>query len=514
MLEEEQVHKTRLFVLSFIVFGILCVSAGPAVWAQDDAAAGETQVVEEPFLTPEMTQKLELYIEKQMKAGKIPGLAIAVVKGDKTEYIKGFGLADREKKTPVTPKTLFELGSTSKAFTALGILKLAGEGKLNLKDPVSRYLPWFTVNYNGEAVNVSIGQFLHQTSGIPFETIGDIPVASGDDALEETVKTLVGQSLMFPPGMKFFYATINYDVLGLVIQTVSGMPYEDYMKQEVLGPLGLEQTMMYRSRAREKGMASGYKVEFDQVEYFDAPDYRGNTPAGYVITNAEDMARWLKIQLGAVELESFDAELIKKSHSPNPGGFDSPYAKGWFLYKRMNAIGHGGNNPNFSSFILFKPEANLGVAVLANLSSSTVTPLAMNVMRILEGEQARVSSRDQNMQFDRLSIMIIYGVLAITAVFFLLFIFFFVGFRKKGRAFNLRGFKGMILFVIVTLVFLAIEFALFNLPALIYAPLPWAFIHVWMPISFIYAVLALGGLMALIYIYTLLKIYFPRPKKG
>jgi len=203
-------------------------------------------------------------------------------------------------------------------------LKLASEGKLDLKDPVSRYLPWFKVSYKGEAVNISIGQFLHQTSGIPFETIGDIPVASGADALEETVKTLVGERLMFPPGMKFFYATINYDVLGLVIQTISGMPYEDYMKREILEPLGLDQTVMFRSKGREKGMASGYKVEFDQIEYFDAPEYRGNTPAGYVITNAEDMARWLKIQMGTIELESFDGELVKKSHSPNPGGFDSP----------------------------------------------------------------------------------------------------------------------------------------------------------------------------------------------
>lgn len=492
-------RKSRLFIISLIVFGILFVSLGPAVWAQD-----------EPFLTAEMVQKLEGFIGKQMSAAKIPGLAVTIVKGDKTEYIKGFGLADLEKKVPVTPQTLFELGSTSKAFTALGILKLVSEGKLDLKDPVSRYLPWFTVNYNGEAVNVTIEQFLHQTSGIPFETIGDIPVASGEDALEETVKTLVGQPLMFPPGMKFFYATINYDVLGLVIQKVSGMPYEEYMRQEVLAPLGLEHTCMYRSKAREKGMASGYKVEFDQVEYFDAPDYRGNTPAGYVITTAEDMARWLKIQMGTLTLDSFDGELIKKSHSPNPGGFDSPYAKGWFLYKRMNAIGHGGNNPNFSSFILFKPEEKLGVAVLANLSTSTVTPLAMNLLRIIEGQEARVSTRDQNMQFDRLSIMVIYGVLGVGALFFLLFIFFFVGFRKKHRAFNLRGFKGMILFVVVTLVFLAIEWALFNLPALIYAPLPWAFIQVWMPISFIYAVLALAALMVVIYLYVLLKIYFPR----
>ena len=497
-------HKTRLFILSFVVFGILCASAGPVLWGQDD----------EPFLTADVVGKLEDFVERQMKAAKIPGLAVTIVKGDKTEYIKGFGLADRENKVPVTPATLFELGSTSKAFTALGILKLASEGKLDLKDPVSRYLPWFSVSYNGEPVNVTIGQFLHQTSGIPFETIGDIPVASGDDALEETVKTLVGERLMFPPGMKFFYATINYDVLGLVIQTVSGMPYEEYMKREVLGPLGLERTFMFRSKARENGMASGYKVEFDQVEYFDAPEYRGNTPAGYVITNAEEMARWLKIQMGTVPLETFDAELIKKSHSPNPGGFDSPYAKGWFLYKRMNAIGHGGNNPNFSSFILFKPELNLGVAVLANLSTSTVTPLAMNLMRIMEGRDARVSHRDQNMQFDRLAIMIIYGVLGVAAVFFLLFVFFFVGFRKRGRVFNLRGFKGMVLFVVITLVFLAIEFALFNLPALIYAPLPWAFVQVWMPISFIYAVLALGGLMAVIYIYTLLKIYFPRSRQA
>ena len=175
-------------------------------------------------LSGSQTQAIENYIGIQMENGKIPGMAVVIVKGDTIEYVKGFGYANIKSKQPVTTRTLFELGSTSKAFTGLAILQLRDKKLLDLNDPVRKYIPWLKLKYQGNEVDHTIEQFLYQTSGVPFQSIAKIPEAGDDNALENTVKTLVGMQLTHVPGERFVYATINYDVLGLVIQRYPGCP--------------------------------------------------------------------------------------------------------------------------------------------------------------------------------------------------------------------------------------------------------------------------------------------------
>ena len=128
----------------------------------------------------------------------------------------------REQSNPVTPSTAFDIGSMSKAFTALGILYLEQEGKLSLTDDLRQYIPWLSLRYEGQYkgrviegdVPVTIANALYQTTGIPFESIGELPEGTSDHALEDTVRTLIGTELDFYPGTRYSYATINYDILG------------------------------------------------------------------------------------------------------------------------------------------------------------------------------------------------------------------------------------------------------------------------------------------------------------
>ena len=119
----------------------------------------------------------------------IPGLSIIIVDETKT-YIQNLGFIDIEKKIPVTAKTLFELGSTSKAFTALAILQLKEKGMLGLDESVSKYIPWFKAYYKGKDVIITINQLLHHTSGIPTESISKIPKGVGDTMLEKTIELI------------------------------------------------------------------------------------------------------------------------------------------------------------------------------------------------------------------------------------------------------------------------------------------------------------------------------------
>lgn len=491
------------FVLTFLLFFWLV--APLQVLAQEPT--------ENEKLTQAQVEKIETFIQRQKTVGKIPGMAVVIVMGDKTVYQEGFGFADLEKEEPVTPETLFELGSTSKAFTALGILQLEQEGALKLSDPVEKYLPWLKMKIRGGEVPVTIAQFLHQTSGIPFETIGCIPKAEGDSALEETVRTLVGIELLHEPGSRFFYATINYDVLGLVIKELSGESFEATMKKKVLMPLGLTNTYLFRDEAEAKGMAKGYKLCFGKPAAYDAPVYRGNTPAGYFITNVKDLARWLKIHMGTIETSGVHKALIEKSHISDPALPQSDYGAGWFVMKTQKVIAHGGDNPNFSSFIAFGQE-KVGVAVLANTGSNFTSGTGRGILSILRGAEPQPSSPayDMNLRFDGVSAKIVWILLPFLLLALILLVISFVKIAAKKKRFHPGGIKGVVAFIAATVLVVAWGYLVSIIPTFLGYNLPLSFGFVWMPMTFTYAILAIFLLGFLYYLFFLSAFFFRKPR--
>ena len=468
------------------------------------------------LLTQDERIKVEKFIEENMHKGKIPGLAITIVRADKTIYQKGFGYADIKDKTPVTDKTLFELGSTSKAFTALGILKLEQDGLININDDVSKYIPWFKVNYKGEATKITLEQLLHHSSGIPFKTIDKIPVSNEDNALEQTVKTLVGIELDSKPGEKFQYATINYDVLGLIIEKVSGVSYEKYMVENVIKPSGLNNTYLFKNEDIIKDIATGYKLGFFKPRIYDAPVYRGNKPAGYIMTNGEDMAKWLKIQMGTSRESKLNDKLIKKSHEANrtiaPEGNGASYAAGWDVYQDIGGrISHGGSNPNYSSFITFKPEKKEGVAVLSNTNSDYVEFICRGVSGMLNGkEYNNVDIKDFNKRADSISIFIICfaSVVIISTMYFMVkAVIEIIINERKFKRMSMKSFVKMF----ISLIFiLGVTYCMYLIPYILYYGVSWGFVFVWLPNSVKIALYLFCISIWISYIYTLVISFFKK----
>ncbi len=306
-------------------------------------------------------ERVSKKIDAVYNHANIPGLSLVLVEGDSI-YMKSWGFADLKSKIPVTSKTLFELGSTSKAFTALAILKLQEDGLIGLDDYVSKYLPCFRCYYFGKEVPITISELLHHTSGIPMESILRIPMGEDDGMLERTVHLFNNMKLKRLPGSDYEYATINYDILGLIIEKISKLSFEDYLKEKIFNPLKFEYTTV--GKPVNANFAKGYKIGFFAPREYDAPRYRGNNPAGYVISNAEDMAKWLRYQL-SLNANCFEG-IIKRSHLPDftvrPNGLSS-YALGWQVEPYgVNKIYHSGLNPNYTSFIGFLPNKKAGVA--------------------------------------------------------------------------------------------------------------------------------------------------------
>lgn len=445
----------------------------------------------EDFDTKELISKAEDMIIEKMNRGRIPGLSVAIVKNGETVYKAGFGYANMEAGKKVTSDTLFQIGSNSKAFTALGVFQLQKDGLIDLNDPISKYIPWLKFFYNGNEADVAVADFLHHTSGVSSNTIYGIPELDEEDkdAIEKTVRTIAGIELVSKPGTKYEYATINYDVLALLIEKASGVKYEDYIQKYVLDKVGLGNTYMYRSKANAAKLASGYKLCFLLPRYYDAPWYEGNKPAGYIISNADDMAAWLKIQMNASASSSLDTNLIEQSQTPDLRadnfGDGMAYAAGWIVYDNAGTeIIHSGSNPNFSSFIIFRPHEKTGVAVLCNIKTTYAMNIAQCILELFSDSKGSYASiADYNQIIDQICTAVIF----ILSFIILVTLFSTINsvsrlIRKKGKL-ELPNKKMVIKISVTVIIFALASCIIYLLPYFLFGRATWSYLIIWYPVT-------------------------------
>lgn len=518
--------RKKGFILLLLILGIALFLHPMSASAQTEAGAQGYN--ERHLLTKDEVSTVESWITSNMHDGGIPGMSVVIVQGNATIYSRGFGYADIGTQRPVTSSTLFELGSTSKALTALGVLKLEAEGRIQLNDPVQKYLPWFQMRYRGihqgrqfdGYVPITLEQLLHHTSGIPYNSISDIPIANGSDALEKTVRTQVGKLLDFYPGEKFQYASINYDILGLVIQKVSNMSFEEYMRTNILTPLSLNNTYISRAGIASNALAQGYKPGFFHPQAYNAPVYQGNDPAGYVIMNAIDVAKWLKMQLGYNLSDPAYARLIAESHLPNysvPPDIDgSSYAAGWRIYHTngKEEYSHGGSNPNYSSHFLFLPKEQLAVGVLANVDSAYTDTTAEGIMDILLKNQMPLPVNDIFKDVDIVSSITFLFALLLCGVTAYFSIAALTDFFTKKRKFSLLH-RGNLAGICLSMIFiLLVAYGLYLLPDVAFSNVSWDFVFVWGPFSLFPAIVLFLASIVLFCVYCQIIFCFPRKEEN
>ncbi len=443
-----------------------------------------------PISHAESNDKINLvnqFVEEQRERSKIPGISVVIVENGKTVYQEGFGYADVREQIPVTAHTLFELASTSKAFTGLAILQLEKEGLLKRTDDVRNYIPWLDLEYKGEPQTMTINQLLYHTSGIASNTIVHIPESNAENALELTVKTLLNQPLNRKPGSSFEYATINYDVLGLVIEEVSKQPYDLYMKEHLLEQLEMKDTYVGLHQVHSDQMATGYKIGFMRAQEYTPPIYRGNVPAGYIVSNTNDIAKWLNLQLGAIQDYTFSNQTIKQSHIPDltvgPMTQGIYYASGWSVQERNSEgyIWHDGANPTYSSYFIMQPDKQIGVAVLSNMNTIYTTAIGNGLIDIWVGNSVKTNTTDAYQMVDKVVtiLCIIIGFLGIFLTILLARILW--GFKRKLRAYKLLNGKRIFLLMLHSL-FVGVILTLVMVGPKI-LNMSWDFIRVWGPTS-------------------------------
>ncbi|WP_339225469.1 cyclic peptide export ABC transporter [Paenibacillus sp. FSL H8-0332] len=459
--------------------------------------------------------EIETFVRTKMKEGKIPGMTVVIVQGKEISYMKNFGYANIKSKAPVTPQTSFEIASCSKGFTALAILQLEAQGLLKLDDPVSKYFPWFHAEYNNRSFPITLRQLLHHTSGIPWYTITDIPVSNEPNALEEVVRNIDGVRLNHQPGEQFEYATINYAILGAVIERVTGKFYEDYMRDQVFLPLGLKHTTLYPETAGST-LATGYKTGFFQAREYASPTFRGNRPAGYIIMDSEDLAKWLMYQLGTVT--SPLTPLIMKTHEPDrtvpPSKFDySSYAMGWADYQHGNGeLSKAGLNPNFSAYMVLRPEDQLAVGIMANNGTTNTYITGHGILDILRDKKP-VSPYEPDQKLDNA-----YSVIAIIIAGFVLVITGLLGWTvtgilRKKRSWQAPGRKALITGIALIAASAPFVYAVFLIPKAMQG-VSWSTAIVWSPVSLPAAAAAAAATAVLSCVYLILSTVFPEANEN
>jgi CubicO group peptidase (beta-lactamase class C family) len=329
---------------------------------------------------------IDSYLREQVAARRLPGLAVAVVEGERVVWLRGYGSAGEGR--PVTAQTQFYIGSCTKSFTALATMQLVAQGKLELDAPVRRYLPWFRVADEAGSAQITVRHLLNQTSGL--SEAGDPRPNDRRASLTESARALSSVRLTAPPGSRFQYYNQNYRLLGALIEQVSGESYADYLRNHVLTPLAMSKTTADPTAAVDlaQGHAWVFGRSLRRPQGFDP----GALSSGYVISTAEDLAHYLHALLNdgrygtstvaqpdtLAQLFALPAGVSGSAGAPPPGvaqilgastGVESGYAMGWLVARAPQGrrlIFHGGTLERFHADILLLPAERRGFAVLAN----------------------------------------------------------------------------------------------------------------------------------------------------
>jgi CubicO group peptidase (beta-lactamase class C family) len=337
--------------------------------------------------------QVEEYIQQQMEADNIPGMAVVVVQGHEVIYLNGFGVVSLDTQQTVTPQTIFDLASVSKSFTALGVLLLRDEGLVELDASVRQYLSDFMPD-KPQAAEITVRQLLNHTSGLPGEFSAPLIFQDGKDALQKIISNANRLKLNREPGSSFEYADINYCLLGALIEEVSGLTFEDYMQQKIFSPLGMGNTTLYPEIAAALDRADGHQPFYGGIIVRNIPVYRGALPAGWVMSCAEDIARWLIVHLnnGFIDGEQIiPAVTIEETHAVavlyEEDGKKIGCGMGWLIdnsNEDISLVWHGGDTPNFTTDMLMLPQYETGIAVMINSQASTtghnIAPAVANLV--------------------------------------------------------------------------------------------------------------------------------------
>lgn len=371
-----------------------------------------------PTLDDTTQREIETFVDDWLVDANVPGASLAIVRDDETVYAGGFGSRDLESNEPATPETLYGVASCTKSFAALSILILEERGDLSVDDPVTDHLD--EVRLEGEDGSIRLHDLLSHSSGLPsigtsrvllyrLAGVEELGVPLGDQG--DFYRHLNGaqDEIAGPRGERFMYCNSGYNLVGAVVEAVSGTPFDEFVESEILDPLGMDRSTFDSESLDGEDAMTPYALRDGEPTPTPFPHRPVSYAAGGLIAPVTELTRYLRAMNGGsfdgVDLVS--AESLESAHAGHMTRADSEYGYGWERSERLGRtlIGHGGSLGVSSSYIGFTKDGEYAIAMGANTTTSPSPPtVAEGVLAILDGEDpaAVVPSFARAARFDDL----------------------------------------------------------------------------------------------------------------
>ncbi len=337
--------------------------------------------------------KIDSTYTKLIKDNKIVGASIAIVHNGEIVYANGFGYQNKSRQIPADSNTIYRIGSISKSFTDVAIMQLNEKGLLGVNDPLQKYLPQLTMKSRFSEENpIVIGDVMSHTAGLPSDLLNGF-FCDNPPTIDWVIEQLNQCTMSAPARFQHSYSNVGYGVLGRLIEVVSGQTYNDYLLQNVFGPLKMESSTVILDEVHEGQVSKGYVKgkEIDETQIRDAA-------AGLVSSTVMDMSNYIKmyLALGKTENGQFLSEnSIAEMKKNRTGDITLPTTAEWGYGLYSNAIsiisdkdtmhtkivGHGGDTWAFHADFQFIPELNIGAVVLTNTDNGVNIASAKNLIR-------------------------------------------------------------------------------------------------------------------------------------
>lgn len=353
---------------------------------------------------------MDAELQKVLETWKAPGFAVAVIEKNKIVYAKGFGYRDYENKIPVTPNTLFAIGSCTKAFTASILGMLREENKIDFNESPSKYLP--ELKFFNEEMNsaIIVKDLMSHRTGLPRHDYSWylFPTESTDSLIQR----IAYQEPFTGVREKWYYNNFMFLTQGSIAEKLTGKSWAENVSERIFKPLGMNRSNFSIDELnKQQDKAFGYQLEKETtIKKMDYYNIAAMSPAGSINSSVNEMANWVKTWINGGKFngkellpaayvnEAMSSQMIVSPGLPEKEHTDvhlSNYGYGWFLasYKGHYRVEHGGNIDGFSASTSFFPSDSLGIIVLVNQNGSAVPGVVRN---IISDRMLRVSISDWN----------------------------------------------------------------------------------------------------------------------
>ncbi len=318
---------------------------------------------------------LKTTVDSLLKESNIPGASIALVHKDSVIWTGGVGYRNYQQKQPVTADHLFRMGSVSKSFVAVGIMQLVEKGKLSLDDKVHELVPGIKIKNPWRETNpVRVKHLLEHTAGFDDMHFSEF-LNKGDPQIplkEALAVTPASREVRWKPGTRFSYSNPGYGVAGYIIEKVTGQRYEAYLKEQVLKPIGMDQSSFSYTDSVKQQLVSGYQDDYESIEY----QHIYLRPAGMLHSSANDMAEFVRMMLndGSVGDKTIISDsMLANMETPETSlaakhGFKKGYGKGVkkSTIQGYSYYGHAGGVFGFSAQYMYFPKYEKGYVLMIN----------------------------------------------------------------------------------------------------------------------------------------------------